>query len=256
MRLPRASQTAPRRRVQGVGHFAGRALAGLSPATIAGVIRAPRLGPVFVAAVLIWTSHAAYQGFISLRILALGGDATLVAATWSLGAVLEVFLMSAFPLLAGRFGAGRLVVIGAFSFAMRSLVSAAVDVPAIIVAASLFGGVGFSFVYVGIVTWVSASVDRRTQATAQGIFTGTANGIGSIGGSILGGAIGGRFGLPALFALGAVGYAAGGVVAWLAVGRARRSSDEAARSAVVARGRRGTAHEPTIAAPGDVPSDG
>ena len=211
-------------RSRGVAGLAGRALAGLSPATIGGVLRAPRLGPFFAAVVLVWTSHAALQGFISLRILALGGDATMVAATWSLGALLEVFLMSAFPLFARRFGAERLVVVGAFAFAARSLISAIADVPLVIVLASLFGGVGFTFVYVGTVTWVSRAVDRRVQATAQGIFTGTANGIGTIAGSIIGGALGGTFGLPVLFGSAAVGYAAGGVVAWLAFARSRPAS--------------------------------
>jgi PPP family 3-phenylpropionic acid transporter len=221
LRLPRGVRGATGERMRGVAGLAGRALAGLSPATIAGVLRAPRLGPFFVAVVLVWTSHAAFQGFISLRIVALGGDATVVAATWSLGALLEVFLMSAFPQFARRFGAERLVVVGAAAFAIRSVICAVVDVPFLIVLASLFGGVGFTFVYVGTVTWVSRAVDRRVQATAQGIFTGTANGIGTIAGSILGGAIGGTFGLPVLFGIGAVGYAAGGLVAWLAVARHR-----------------------------------
>ena len=202
-----------------VSTLAGQALAGLAPGAILGVLRAPRLGPFFVAAVLIWTSHAALQGFVSLRVTGLGGDATTVAAVWSLGAILEVFLMSAFPLLAGRFGAARLVVVGAFGFAMRALITAAATDPVLIVLASLFGGVGFSFVYVGTVTWVAATVDRRVQATAQGIFTGTANGIGAIGGSVLGGAIGAALGLPVLFGVAAAGYALGGVTAWLAVGR-------------------------------------
>jgi PPP family 3-phenylpropionic acid transporter len=219
LRLPAGIGLGSRGRTRGAAGLAGRALAGLSPATIMGVLRAPRLGPFFVAVVLVWTSHAALQGFISLRIVDLGGDATMVAATWSLGALLEVFLMSAFPIFARRFGAERLLVVGAFAFAVRSLISAVVDVPLAIVAASLFGGVGFTFVYVGTVTWVSRAVDRRVQATAQGIFTGTANGIGTIAGSIVGGAIGGTFGLPILFGLAAFGYAAGGVVAWLAVAR-------------------------------------
>jgi len=205
-----------------VARVAGLALAALSPTTIAGVLRAPRLGPMFLAAVLIWTSHAALQGFISLRITDLGGDATVVAATWSIGAILEVFLMTAFPVLARRIGTERLIVIGAFGFAIRALVSAAVDDPLLIVLASLFGGVGFSFVYVGIVTWVSAAADRHIQATAQGIFTGTGYGLGAIGGSILGGAIGGALGLPALFAMAGVGYVAGGLTVWLAVARTPR----------------------------------
>ncbi|TMQ69598.1 MAG: hypothetical protein E6K80_11140, partial [Candidatus Eisenbacteria bacterium] len=119
---------------------ADRALAGLSPAIILGVLRTPRLGVFFVASVVVWTSHAALQGFISLRVKELGGDATAIAATWSLGAVIEVFLMSGFPALARRFGAERLIVIGAIAFAIRALVSAIVDSPTVIVLASAFGG--------------------------------------------------------------------------------------------------------------------
>jgi PPP family 3-phenylpropionic acid transporter len=219
LRLPRAaaSATGPGRRPS--SGAANRALAGLSPGTILGVLRTPRLGVFFVAAVVVWTSHAALQGFISLRVKELGGDATAIAATWSLGAVIEVFLMSGFPGLARRFGAERLIVIGAFAFAIRALICALVDAPLPIVLASAFGGVGFSFFYVGTVAWVAGSVGRGVQATAQGIFSGTSNSFGAIVGSVVGGAIGGAFGLPALFGLAAAGYAAGAVLTWIAIAR-------------------------------------
>jgi MFS transporter, PPP family, 3-phenylpropionic acid transporter len=220
LRLPRptasATARAGRRSSSGAAH---RALASLSPGTILGVLQTPRLGVFFVAAVVVWTSHAALQGFISLRVKELGGDATAIAATWSLGAVIEVFLMSGFPALARRFGAERLIVIGAFAFAIRALICAVVDSPAVIVLASAFGGVGFSFFYVGTVTWVAGAVGRDVQATAQGIFSGTSNSIGAIVGSVVGGAIGGIFGLPALFGLAAAGYAGGAVLTWLAIAR-------------------------------------
>jgi len=127
--------------------------------------------------------------------------------------------MAGFPTLARRFGAERLIVVGAFSFAIRALIVAIVDQPVAIVLASAFGGVGFSFFYVGTVTWVAGSVGRGVQATAQGIFTGTSNSIGAIGGSVVGGAIGAAFGLRALFAIAAVGYAAGAVLTWVAIAR-------------------------------------
>jgi len=219
LRLPRvvAPATGPARRSS--SGAANRALAGLSPGTILGVLRTPRLGVFFVAAVVVWTSHAALQGFISIRVKELGGDATAIAATWSLGAVIEVFLMSGFPGLARRFGAERLIVVGAFAFAIRALICALVDDPLAIVLASAFGGVGFSFFYVGTVTWVAGSVGRGVQATAQGIFSGTSNSFGAIVGSVVGGAIGGAFGLPALFGLAAAGYAAGAVLTWVAIAR-------------------------------------
>jgi PPP family 3-phenylpropionic acid transporter len=193
----------------------GRARTGISAATILGVLRAPRLGIFFLASIAVWSSHSALLGFISLRVVDLGGSSTLVAATWSLGAAIEVPLMYAFPALARRFGTERLMVIGSFAFAVRALVSAISPDPLWIVLVSPFGGIGFAFFYVGTVTWVSGSVGRRVQATAQGVFTGTAQSMGAIGGSIVGGAIGAQFGLPALFAIAALGYAIGGCLVWL-----------------------------------------
>lgn len=197
----------------------GGGLGGLSLSSILGVLRQPRIGLFFVASTIIWSSHAALQGFISLRIVALGGDPTVVAATWSIGALVEVPLMLAFPNLARRFGPERLVVVGAFGFAIRALGSALVGAPWLIVAVAPFGGIGFAFVYVGTVSWVAGAVPRDVQATAQGIFSGTSVSIGAIAGSILGGAIGGAQGLPTLFAIAAAGYAIGGLCVWWSIGR-------------------------------------
>jgi PPP family 3-phenylpropionic acid transporter len=218
LRLPASAATVQRSRPMTSGP-AERAPGALSPATILGVLRTPRLGLFFLASVVIWTSTAALLGFISLRVIELGGSGTAVAATWSLGAVIEVPLMFAFPALARRFGVERLIVIGGFAFALRALISAVVDAPAAIVAASVFGGIGFSFFYVGSVTWVAGSVGRGVQATAQGIFSGTAQAMGAIGGSIVGGAIGAAYGLPVLFGVAAAGFVVGALLSWFAIGR-------------------------------------
>ena len=91
--------------------------------------------------------------------------------------------------------------------------------PVLIALASTFGGIGFAFFYVGTVVWVSSAVPPHAQATAQGIFTGTANNVGVIVGSIVGGAIGAAFGLPVLFGLAAAGYGVGAALVWLGIGR-------------------------------------
>jgi PPP family 3-phenylpropionic acid transporter len=221
LRLPIVAASGGRRGPRDRSGGGGR-LSGLSPGAIIGVLRTPRLGVFFIASVAVWTSHAALQGFVSLRVVELGGSPTMVAATWSLGAVLEVFLMATFPALARRFGVEVLLVVGALGFAARALISGLVSDPSLIVFASLFGGIGFSFFYVGTVSWVSAAVGRGVQATAQGVFTGTSNSTGAILGSVLGGAIGNQFGLPVLFLLSAVGYTSGAVLVWFAITRPTR----------------------------------
>ena len=208
-----------RRRGVAFGRAASLARQGLAPSTILGLLRLPRLGLFFVASIAIWSSSAALLGFISIRIAELGGDATITAATWSIGPVVEIPLMLLFPRFARRVGAERLIVIGAFASGLRALGSGLATSPEQILAVAFVGGAGFAFTYVGTVTWLAGAVPRSVQATAQGIFTGTAVSIGAIAGSILGGAIGGAFGLPVLFLIAAAGYAVGGVLTWVAIVR-------------------------------------
>jgi MFS family permease len=112
-----------------------------------------------------------------------------------------------------------LIVVGAFASGLRALGSGLASSPEQILAVAFIGGIGFAFTYVGTVTWLAGAVPRSVQATAQGIFTGTAVSIGAIAGSILGGSIGGALGLAALFLIAAAGYGLGGVLAWFAIVR-------------------------------------
>jgi PPP family 3-phenylpropionic acid transporter len=216
-RAGRSPEPRSRGRVAG-GRVAG-ALSAFSLTTIAGAIRQPIIGRFFVGSIVVWTAFATVQTFISLRVIQLGGDATVVGATWSIGALTEIPLMFAFPNLARRFGAERLVIIGATAFGLKAAAVALVTSPWAVVAVSPLGGIGFAFFYVGTVTWVAGAVPRRVQATAQGVFTGTAVSIGAIGGSIIGGLIGGAFSLPILFALAAAGHVFGVLVVRSAIGR-------------------------------------
>ena len=201
------------------------ALSAFSLTTIVGAIRQPVIGLFFVASIVVWTAFATLQTFVSLRVIQLGGDATVVGATWSIGALTEIPLMLAFPNLARRFGAERLVLVGAVAFGLRAAGVALVSAPWLIVAVSPLGGIGFAFFYVGTVTWVAGALPREVQATAQGVFTGTAVSMGAIGGSIIGGLIGGAFSLPVLFTVAAVGHAFGAVIVWRAIGRRRAELD-------------------------------
>jgi hypothetical protein len=216
-----------RARAPGIGRTARAALSGIAPSAILAILVRPRLGPLFVALLAVWSANAALLGFLSIRVVALGGDSTAVAATWSLAAIVEVPLMMGFPRLAGRIGAERLIVIGAFAYAGRAFASSAAVEPWQIVAASALAGFGYAFVYVGVVTWVAGAVPRSAQATAQGIFTGTTSNVGAITGSIVGGAIAAALGVQVLFAIAGTGYVLGGVLAWRAL--VRRSADAPSR---------------------------
>jgi PPP family 3-phenylpropionic acid transporter len=232
LRLPGdgASGRSPETRSRGGGTFS--ALSAFSLTTILAAIRQPIIGRFFVGSVIVWTAFATLQTFVSLRVIQLGGDATAVGATWSLGALVEIPLMFAFPNLARRFGVERLLMVGAVAFALRAAGVALVSSPWLVVAVSPLAGVAFAFFYVGTVTWVAGALPRHVQATAQGIFTGTAVSIGAIGGAIIGGLIAAAISLPALFLLAAVGHALGAIVVWQAIGRRSPNAAPASASAV------------------------
>jgi PPP family 3-phenylpropionic acid transporter len=129
--------------------------------------------------------------------------------------------MFAFPWITRRVGAEWLLVVGALAFGMRSLGWALVSDPSLLLPITAVGGVGFAFVYVGTVTYVARVVPVGVQATAQGIFSGTAFSFGSILGSVIGGLLAGLLSLPGVFAVSAAGLAVAAAVTWWAVVSAR-----------------------------------
>jgi len=184
-----------------------------------GIVRAPTLGLFFGGSVVMWTAVSALTTFLSVQLVTLGADGRTVGIAWALGAAIEVPLMFLFPAIVRRVGAEWLLVVGALAFGLRSLGWALVDDPTVLLVFMVAGGVGFAFFYVGTVTYVARAVPVSVQATAQGVFSGTAFSFGSILGSVLGGVVAGASSLPVLFGLatGLLGVAA--VVVWWAVVR-------------------------------------
>jgi PPP family 3-phenylpropionic acid transporter len=197
-----------------------RRTVGFNPAAgLAQIVQDPRLGPFFLGSVLVWATVAAITTFISIHMAGLGADGTLIGALWAAGALVEVPLMLLFPSVASRWGAERLIVVGALAFAARGAAFALAGQPAVLVAVAPLGGVGFAFFYVGTVTYVARTAPREIAATAQGIFSGTAFSLGSILGAVIAGQLAGVLTLPALFATSALGtLVAAGVVRW-SIGR-------------------------------------
>jgi PPP family 3-phenylpropionic acid transporter len=114
-----------------------------------------------------------------------------------------------------------LLVLGALAFAARAAIWAVVADPWLFVASAPLGGFGYAFFFVGTVTYVARVVPPQVQATAQGIFTGTAFSVGLIVGAVIGGQLAATLTIPGLFAAAAAATALGaGVVLWAT---ARRS---------------------------------
>jgi MFS family permease len=125
--------------------------------------------------------------------------------------------MWAFPALARRVGAERLLVLGALVWAVRSLGFAATDSVPLLIGVAMLGGVGFALTYIGTVTYVARMAPVGLGSSAQGIFVGMAFNTGIILGSTVGGQLADALTLPGLFAVAAVGSALAAGVIWLAI---------------------------------------
>jgi MFS transporter, PPP family, 3-phenylpropionic acid transporter len=183
---------------------------------LGGLVRDPTLLLLFVGSVIVWTAVAALNTFVSVQLVGLGAGTTVVGLAFAPGALVEVPLMLAYPAIVRRTGPERLLVLGAVVFAARAAAWALATEPWLYVATAPLGGVGYALFYVGTVTYVARAVPPSVQATAQGIFSGTAFSMGVILGSVLGGQIAAALTIPGMF-----GVAAGAtLIGALIVGRA------------------------------------
>jgi MFS family permease len=120
--------------------------------------------------------------------------------------------MLAFPAIVKRTGAERLLILGAVAFAARAAGWALASDPWLYVAIAPLGGVGYALFYVGTVTYVARAVPPSVQATAQGIFSGTAFAMGAILGSVLGGQVAAVLTIPGMFGVSAAATMLGAVI--------------------------------------------
>lgn len=188
------------------------------------VVRSPVLGPFLLASLLSWTASSAVNAYFSIYLRQIGAPDTVIGFAWAIGAVVEVPLMIAFPLLARRFGVERLIVLGAACMVVRAIVVSVVHDPLLVTSTMLLHGAGFALLTIGGVTYVSRHAPAGTAATAQGVLTATAYSLASIIGPTIAGVLAGRFLLPEVFGIVSVGSicAVGALALALAPGRVMR----------------------------------
>jgi len=177
----------------------------LNPLRNAGRLFGPRgLGLFMVGAFLSWLAMSSVLTFTPLRFAELGAGATIVGLGGAIAASIEVPIMLRFPSLAARFGSERLLIAGVVFIAARAVVAALATGPEVLLAASVFGGVGFALFFVGGVTYVSSRVPRELAATAQGIFQGLGSSLSQVTAALAGGTIAAAFSIQGLFAVSVV----------------------------------------------------
>lgn len=186
------------------------------------VLREPGLRGFLLAAFAVWSASMAINAFLSIHLLDIGAPGELIGSAWALGAIVEVPIMWAYPALAARFGANRLLVAGAAAWMLRALALPLLTDPVPVALTMLLHGAGFGLLLVGGVTYVSRRAPPGTAATAQGVLTAVVFSMPMIVGPGLAGLAAGAWGLRVMFGI----AAAVGVVAVLLMAVAVAGPDE------------------------------
>lgn len=183
------------------------------------VLRHPPLARFLLAGLLVWSASMVINWYFSIHLLGLGAPGELVGAAWAIGALVEVPIMWAYPLLAARVGAERLLIIGAAAFALRALALALVDDPLLATLTMVLHGIGFGLVLVGGVTYVARHAPPAAAATAQGILSAVVFSLALIIGPSVGSFTAAASGATAMFVLSCVAGLAAIPLLWLAIGQ-------------------------------------
>ena len=197
-------------------------VASVGPLAAIGLLRQPGMALFLVASITVWVASTGAMALFSLRILELGGDATLVGIGWAVTALLEAPFMILFPRFARRVALERLILLGTLLFVVRSVAWSLVTEPGVIIALTAIGSAGYALVLVGTASFVARVAPRHLTATAQALYGFTAFSFGSILGAVLAGQIAASFGLWAVVPATAVGGLVGSVLVWVSLRQATR----------------------------------
>jgi MFS transporter, PPP family, 3-phenylpropionic acid transporter len=173
----------------------------------------PRLLPVLATIAVMAAAMAASTTFLSLRLLALGGQPSDVALSFGISAFAEIPGMFLAARLSRRFGLRGVFCLSAIAYAAAFASWAVLMSPSAIVATRLLTGLAFAGITYSMVLTIGQLLPRTLQATGQALYQGTASGIASAGGNVVGGVLYGVLGAPALFLICSGLCVAGGLMA-------------------------------------------
>ncbi len=177
---------------------------------------APRLGLVLLASGLLHFGIISGFTFLSLRIEALGGSPGDIALASGISAATEVPAMLVMGAVAARVGLRAVFTASALLYAVSLASWMVIDVPLALVATRIVTGVAFSGVVVGVVMTIAVLLPAELQATGQALFQTTAFGIAAVVANVAGGLLYEGAGHAALFGLGSALAVAAAVVGWIA----------------------------------------
>lgn len=177
---------------------------------------APRLALVLTAVAMLHVGIIVAFTFLGLRLVELGGSPSDVALASGGSAALEIPAMLVAAAVARRIGLRGMFVGSALIYAAALATWTAVDVPWIVIVTRVSTGVAFAGVVVGVVLTIARLLPAELQATGQALYQTTAFGMAAILANVVGGWLYETFGHAAVFGFGTVAALAAAAVGWFA----------------------------------------
>jgi PPP family 3-phenylpropionic acid transporter len=130
-----------------------------------------------VAAGLVQAAHAAFFTFGTLLWQKQGLSATWCGTLWAIGVFAEVLLFSFSGYVAERFGAARLIAMGAVASIVRWLVLAFAPGLVVLVPLQLLHGVTYGATHIGAMHFIHDAVPRDKSGSAQALYATVSAGV-------------------------------------------------------------------------------
>ncbi|MDA1323584.1 MAG: 3-phenylpropionate MFS transporter [Proteobacteria bacterium] len=165
-----------------------------------------------LAAGLLQASHGVYYGFATLHWQAAGLSAGVIGALWAEGVIAEIILFAFAARLVRLVGPIGLLWLAAFSGLVRWCTLGTTEALPVLIAVQGLHAFTFGAAHIAAVHYIAATVPASYGATAQSLYSSTAQGCLMATAMVASGWLYGHFGGTAFFAM-AVISAAGGLLA-------------------------------------------
>lgn len=196
---------------------------GSTQAPILLILRDRRFVLFLVVTALIQGSHGVYYAFGTLHWQAAGYSDDLIGALWAEGVIVEIILFAFGNKVISRFGAERLILLGALAATIRWTVTGFTDALPALICAQALHAFTFGATHLGAIHFVAREVAPSMSATAQGVYAAAVAGLGLGLMLLISGGLYDRFGGGAYFGMAIAGLM--GALLALALPRVGRRLD-------------------------------
>jgi PPP family 3-phenylpropionic acid transporter len=130
-----------------------------------------------LAAGLVQAAHATFLTFGTLLWQSQGYSATWSGALWAVGVFAEIALFSVSGRVAGKFGAARLIAIGAAASIIRWIAMALQPPLAVLIPLQLLHGITYGASQIGAIHFIHDAIPHDKSGSAQALYATVASGI-------------------------------------------------------------------------------